>query len=87
MWKPSVWPGRPWENSENRRPCETGLCYATRTMRQTLLNIALGVGILGFSAVVTQLFARVMYVTCSQCHTLNARRRSECRKCGANLRR
>ena len=55
-------------------------------MRQTLLNIALVVGILGVSAVVTQLFARAMYLTCSQCHTLNARRRSQCRKCGANLR-
>ena len=55
-------------------------------MRQTLLNIALGVGILGFSAVVTQIFARAMYLTCSECHTLNARRRSQCRKCGANLR-
>jgi len=54
-------------------------------MRQTLLNIALVVGILGFSAVVTQLFARAMYLTCSHCHALNARRRSQCRKCGANL--
>ena len=55
-------------------------------MRQTLLNIALVVGILGFSALVTQLFARAMYLRCSQCHTLNARRRSQCRKCGASLR-
>jgi ribosomal protein L40E len=55
-------------------------------MRQTLLNIALVVGIMGFSAVVTQLFARAMYLTCPQCHTLNARRRSQCRKCGTNLR-
>jgi len=54
-------------------------------MRQTLLNVALVVGILGFSAVVTQLFARAMYLTCPQCHTLNARRRSLCRKCGATL--
>ena len=52
----------------------------------TLLNIALVVGILGVSAVVTQLFARAMYITCSQCHTLNARRRTQCRKCGATLR-
>ena len=55
-------------------------------MRQTLLNIAIAVGILGFSAVVTQLFARAMYLTCPHCHTLNARRRSQCRRCGADLR-
>jgi ribosomal protein L40E len=55
-------------------------------MRQTLLDIALVVGILGFSAVATQLFARAMYLACSQCHTLNARRRSHCRKCGVILR-
>jgi len=55
-------------------------------MRQTLLNIALAVGILGLSAVVTQLFARAMYLTCPRCHTLNARRRTQCRKCGAALR-
>ena len=55
-------------------------------MGHTLLGIALVGGILGFSAIVTQLFARAMYLTCSQCHTLNARRRSGCRKCGAQLR-
>jgi len=55
-------------------------------MRQTLLNIAFAVGILGFSAVVTQLFARAMYLTCPHCHTLNARRRSQCRRCSAELR-
>ncbi len=54
-------------------------------MGQTLLNIAVAVGILGASAVATQLFARAMYRTCSNCRTLNARRRSQCRKCGANL--
>ncbi len=55
-------------------------------MRQTLLDIALVVGILGGSAAITQLFARTMYITCSACHTLNARRRIQCRKCGAPLR-
>ncbi len=55
-------------------------------MRETLLDIALVVGILGSSAVITQLFARTMYLTCWRCHTLNARRRIQCRKCGANLR-
>jgi hypothetical protein len=55
-------------------------------MGHTLLGIALVVGILGSSAIVTQLFARAMYVTCASCHTLNARRRSQCRICGANLR-
>jgi hypothetical protein len=55
-------------------------------MREKLLSIALVVGILGFSAIVTQWFARTMYMTCAACHTLNARRRSQCRTCGANLR-
>jgi formate dehydrogenase maturation protein FdhE len=55
-------------------------------MHQTLLDIALAVGILGASAVITQLFARAMYLTCSRCQTLNARRRIQCRKCGATLR-
>jgi uncharacterized paraquat-inducible protein A len=55
-------------------------------MDETLLGIALVVGILGSSALVTHLFARAMYLTCPSCHTLNARRRSQCRRCGANLR-
>jgi ribosomal protein L40E len=44
------------------------------------------VAILGGAAVITQLFARVMYLTCARCHTLNARRRARCRKCGQVLR-
>jgi len=54
-------------------------------MRDALLSIALVVGILGLSAIITQIFARAMYLTCRQCQTLNARRRSQCRKCGAKL--
>jgi hypothetical protein len=55
-------------------------------MGERLLGIGLVVGILGFSAIITHLFARAMYVTCASCRTLNARRRSQCRICGANLR-
>jgi hypothetical protein len=55
-------------------------------MSERLLGVALAVGILVFSAVVTHLFARAMYVTCASCRTLNARRRSQCRTCGASLR-
>jgi hypothetical protein len=54
-------------------------------MSETLLNVALAIVILGVSAFVTHLFARAMYVTCAKCHTLNARRRSQCRSCGEPL--
>ena len=56
-------------------------------MNSTLLSIALVVAILGGSAVVTHLFARAIYLTCPRCHTLNARRRTQCRSCGWELRR
>ena len=56
-------------------------------MKETLLNLALVIAILSGSALVTQLFARAMYITCPKCHTLNARRRMECRKCGWELRK
>ena len=56
-------------------------------MRDTLLQIALLIAILGVSAVLTRLFARAMYLTCSKCRTLNARRRKRCRHCGEVLRR
>jgi len=39
------------------------------------------------SAVITNLFAHAMYITCSKCRTLNARRRTVCRNCGAELRK
>jgi len=52
----------------------------------TLLEIVLVVAILGGSALLTHLFARVMYVTCPKCRTLNARRRTKCRRCGEGLR-
>lgn len=55
-------------------------------MKETLLNVALAIAILGGSALVTHLFARAMYITCPKCRTLNARRRIACRKCGWELR-
>ena len=54
-------------------------------MKETLLNVALAIGILGGSALITHLFARAMYLTCPKCHTLNARRRVRCRHCGNAL--
>jgi hypothetical protein len=54
-------------------------------MSSTLVSIGLVVAILGGSALVTHFFARAMYVTCSGCRTLNARRRSACRSCGRPL--
>jgi len=55
-------------------------------MNETLEQIVLAAAILGGSALVTQAFARAMYVTCVRCGTLNARRRRECRRCGLPLR-
>lgn len=54
-------------------------------MGETLLNLALLVGILGASTLLTELFARKMYFRCEGCGTLNAKRRSQCRKCGQAL--
>ena len=56
-------------------------------MKETLLNMALVIAILGGSALLTQLFARAMYIICPKCRTLNARRRVACRKCGGELRK
>ena len=55
-------------------------------MGSTLLEFALVAVILGGSAVLTSLFARIMYITCPKCRTLNARRRTKCRNCGEELR-
>ena len=55
-------------------------------MKDTLLSILVLVVILGGSAVVTNWFARTMYRRCASCGTLNARRRTHCRNCGAEIR-
>ena len=54
-------------------------------MAETILSILLVVAILGGCAVLTQLFARVMYRRCPECGILNARRRRLCRQCGVPL--
>ena len=54
-------------------------------MWETFLNVLGVVAILGVSALVTQLFARTMYNRCPSCHTLNAKRRDQCRNCGEPL--
>ncbi len=54
-------------------------------MGETLLNLIVAAAILGLAAVATHLFARAMYNTCANCGTLNAKRRSHCRKCGAPI--
>jgi hypothetical protein len=56
-------------------------------MRDAFFQIALLILILGVSAALTHFFARAMYLTCSKCGTLNARRRTRCRHCGQELRR
>ncbi|MDQ3585784.1 MAG: hypothetical protein ACR2GW_01430 [Pyrinomonadaceae bacterium] len=55
-------------------------------MRDTLLSLAVFVGILVVSALITNWFARTMYNRCAGCATLNARRRNVCRSCGQALR-
>jgi uncharacterized OB-fold protein len=55
-------------------------------MRGAFLQIALLIFILVVSAALTHFFARAMYLTCSKCGTLNARRRTRCRHCGRELR-
>ena len=53
-------------------------------MKDFLLNAALLIGILGAAFFVTNWYASA-YITCTQCRTMNARRRTQCRKCGAAL--
>ena len=52
---------------------------------EALLQGLIVVGILGLSALVTHWFTRWMYLTCAACGTLNARRRTHCRRCGQPL--
>ena len=49
------------------------------------MNIALVVVIAGSGAVFTQVYCKLAYYTCANCKSLNAKRRSECRNCGASL--
>ena len=55
-------------------------------MGSEIFGIALLIAILVVSAVITQAFARWMYIVCPKCRTLNARRRVHCRNCGETLR-
>jgi hypothetical protein len=55
-------------------------------MKDIALNVLVVVVILGLSAVITNVFARAMYLRCNSCGTLNARRRAECRNCQKTLR-
>jgi hypothetical protein len=54
-------------------------------LKALLLNLAVLVGILGLSAIITAWFARTMYIRCADCGTLNARRRTQCRSCQKEL--
>ena len=54
-------------------------------MKDTLLSILVLVGILVVCAVITNWFSRTMYNRCAGCGTLNAKRRTHCRSCGAEL--
>lgn len=52
---------------------------------ETILNVCVVAAILVSGAVFTQWFTKRMYYTCAKCGTLNAKRRSQCRQCGAQL--
>jgi hypothetical protein len=54
-------------------------------LKDLLLNLLVLVAILGLSALITGWFARAMYIRCSGCGALNARRRSQCRSCEQDL--
>jgi hypothetical protein len=54
-------------------------------VKDFLLNAGVLILILGVSAFITSWFTRTMYIRCSGCGTLNARRRSECRSCSSVL--
>ena len=53
-------------------------------MSDFLINAALLIAILGTAFFLTNWYARA-YITCRGCGTMNARRRTECRKCGKAL--
>jgi rRNA maturation endonuclease Nob1 len=55
-------------------------------LKDTLLSIAVLVSILAASAIITNWFAKAMYLRCTGCGTLNAKRRTACRACGKDLR-
>ena len=52
---------------------------------ETFLSLALLAAILIICALVTNWFANAMYRRCPACGTLNAKRRTQCRGCGAPL--
>ncbi len=54
-------------------------------MNSTWAQAAAALIILAGAALVTRWFARAMYITCSRCGMLNARRRTQCRGCGEPL--
>jgi len=54
-------------------------------LKDTLLSILVLVSILAVSAIITNWFARTMYNRCAACGTLNAKRRTHCRSCNAEL--
>ena len=54
-------------------------------MKDTLLSLLVLAIILFVSAVITNWFARTMYKRCTACGTLNAKRRTQCRSCQADL--
>ncbi len=54
-------------------------------MIDTLLSLAVLIGILVLSTLITNWFARTMYNRCAACGTLNAKRRTQCRACSKDI--
>jgi uncharacterized OB-fold protein len=54
-------------------------------LKETLLSLLVLAVILGASAFITSWFARTMYNRCASCGTLNAKRRTHCRSCQAEI--
>jgi hypothetical protein len=50
-----------------------------------VISIAVLGGILIGSALLTNLFIKIMYYRCPECAAINAKRRTHCRLCGTAL--
>lgn len=56
-----------------------------KKLTDIILTVVVLGGILAVSALFTHLFVKVMYYRCSDCRTINAKRRTHCRSCGNAL--
>lgn len=59
--------------------------HSGRSVLDVLVFIGFFILILASGVWATNIYCRFAYNQCSDCDALNAKRRSECRKCGASL--